>query len=606
MVVSPVATSAQGRPDVLPGRGRVTIDGELELTYQDDEVSGRLLGFLHSQDRRIPLRFQDGKAPNLPTGSRVRVDGDLADGVVTTVNVSAMSVSATQTIGTRQVLVILFNFTGNATQPFSASTVSSVNDQVKSFYRENSYGQADMNFTVAGYFTISASTSTCDYYTWATQAETAATNAGFNLAAYDRRILAFPRVSACSWTGMGNVSGPRSWVNGSYVLRTVAHEQGHNFGDHHSQSLQCSGSCATVEYGDDRDILGASGVVGHMNAFQKERLGWLNYGGSPTIQTVATSGDYWIGSYEANVADTKALRIWNAANSTYYYVESRARVGFDVNVTAGVTVHVGSPSTGYGQQVDLAPTTTTVDSTLDIGQTFSDQAVGVYITTLSTGTDGALVRIEFGQLSCSSGTPGVSVSPSNQVGSAGSVLRYGVTVTNNDASSCASSPFNLSASVPTGWSATFSSSPSLAPGSSTQVTMSVAVPAGVLGTTSFNVNARNASSGTTGSAIGSATVASSLDVAAAAAVSGNKNNRTIAVNVTVGIGSTPVSGATVTVTITRPFGGSVIVSATTGADGRASARYSMKRSDPSGTYQIRADASAGGITGSASTSVNVQ
>lgn len=605
MVLSPVSVFAQGRPDVLPGRGRVAIDGELELTYQDDEVSGRLLGFLHSQNRRIPLQFPNGKAPNLPTGSQVRVSGDLADGTVTSADISALAVPSTQTFGTRQVLVILFNFTGNATQPFSASTVSSVNDQVKSFYRENSYGQADMNFTVAGYYTISASTSTCDYYTWATQAETAATNAGFNINAYDRRVFAFPRVSACSWTGMGNVSGPRSWVNGSYIVRTVAHEQGHNFGDHHSQSLQCSGSCTTVEYGDDRDILGASGVVGHMNAFQKERLGWLNYGSSPTIQTVATGGDYWIGSYEANVADTKALRIWNAANSTYYYVESRARVGFDANVTAGVTVHVGSPSSGYGQQVDLAPSTTTIDSTLDIGQTFSDQALGVYITTLSTGTDGALVHIDFGQVSCTSGAPGVTLSPASQVGASGSVLRYGVTLRNNDGQTCAASPFALSASVPAGWTASFSAIGSVAPGASAQSTLSVTVPTGASGTNAFNVTAQDTASGTSGSAIASATVAASLGVTTAAAVSGSKNNRAITVNVAVAVGSSAVAGAPVTITITRPFGGSVTVAATTGTDGRATARYALKRSDPSGAYQIRANVSTGGLTGTASTSVNV-
>jgi hypothetical protein len=609
VLLAPMPGSAQGRPDPLPGRGRVVIDGELELTYQDDETSGRLLGFLHSQNRRVPLRFQNGVAPNLPTGSRVRVSGDLADGVVTATDVSALSVSATQTIGTRQVLVILFNFSTNATQPFSISTVNSVNDQVKSFYRENSYGLADMNFTVAGYFTITASTSTCDYYTWATQAETAATNAGFNLSAYDRRVLAFPRVSACSWSGMGNVSGPRSWVNGSYALRTVAHEQGHNFGDHHSQALRCDTAslCTTVEYGDDRDVLGASGVVGHMNAFQKERLGWLNYGSSPTIQTIATSGDYWIGSYEANVADAKALRVWNAANSTYYYVESRARTGFDSGLTAGVTVHVGSPSNGYGQQVDLSPTTTTYDSTLDVGQTFADPALGVYITTLSTGTAGALVRVEFGgQLSCVSGAPGVTLSPSSQFGASGSVLIYAVTVANTDGSACAASPFALAASVPAGWTASFSSTPTLAPGASAQVTMSVAVPSGASGTNAFNVTAQNRTSGAGGSAIASATVAASLAVTSAATVSGGKNNRAITVNVAVGVNSTPVAGAAVTVTITRPFGGSVALAATTGADGRASVRYSVRRSDPAGTYQVRADASSGGVTGTASTTVNVQ
>src|SRR4029079_7397469 len=141
-------------------------------------------------------------------------------------------------------------------------------------YAENSYGQAALNFTVTGWFTIAASNTTCDYYTWASQADAAATGAGFMVTNYDRIVYAFPQTSACGWTGMGNVAGPRSWINGSYNTRAVAHEQGHNFGNHHSHASKCDANgCVTVDYGDDRDVLGASGVVGHMNAFQKERLG---------------------------------------------------------------------------------------------------------------------------------------------------------------------------------------------------------------------------------------------------------------------------------------------------------------------------------------------
>ena len=66
-----------------------------------------------------------------------------------------------------------------------------------------------------------------------------------------------------------------------------------------------------------------------MNAFQKERLGWLNYGGAPVAQTVSTSGDYWIDNYETLSGPTKALKIANPAAGGFYYIESRAQVGFD-------------------------------------------------------------------------------------------------------------------------------------------------------------------------------------------------------------------------------------------------------------------------------------
>jgi hypothetical protein len=292
---------AQGRPqDVLPGVGRVVLEGDLEVTYEDHDDSARLLHFLHVDNRRVPLRFSDGDAPDLPTGSRVRVVGDLAEGTVTTssTSVTTLATSASRTLGQQKVLVILFNFSNNTSQAFSSSTVSSVNSSVRSYYLENTYGQTEMVFSVTGWYTIAATDATCDYYTWASQAEALVSKAGIDYTTYDRRVFAFPRAASCSWNGMGNVAGPRSWANGSYTVRTIAHEQGHNFGDHHSRASKCaSGSCTTVEYGDDRDLMGAGGIVAHMNAFQKERLGWLNYGVSPGIQTVTTTGEYWIDAY---------------------------------------------------------------------------------------------------------------------------------------------------------------------------------------------------------------------------------------------------------------------------------------------------------------------
>ena len=329
---------------------------------------------------------------------KAKKDSNLAEGGITPVTVTVTSGTTARTMGGQDALVILFNFSNDRSQPYSPDSAASVTSQVRDFYLENSFGQTIMNFTVTGWLTIPATNAGCDYYTWATQAETAASNAGFNLNAYDRRILAFPAGTGCTWWGMGNLAGPRSWVNGSFALRVVAHEQGHNFGNHHSHSMPCNaGSCGSVEYGDDRDVLGTPGTVGHMNAFQKERLGWLNYGSSPTIQTVTSSNDYWIQNYEVITGDPRALKIWNSKTGTYYYVESRANTGFDAGVPSGVTLHTGSPSVANSSyQVDLAPESSDWDSTLDPGQVFRDSAIGVEIETLSTGLDGALIRVIFG------------------------------------------------------------------------------------------------------------------------------------------------------------------------------------------------------------------
>ena len=491
--------SAQGRSEQrLAGAGPVSLEGELEVSYEDDEARGtaRLVHVLKALGARVPLRFP-GKTPeHLQTGDYVSVTGDLADGTVTTTSVTTLAVPASQTLGPRSVLVILFNFSNNPTQAFSASTVANVNTEVRNYYLENSYGQAELTFTVAGWYTIAATDAGCDYYGWATQAEEKASAAGVNLSSYDRRVYAFPKAGSCSWTGMGNLSGARSWSNGSYTVRTIAHEQGHNFGNHHSRAIKCdAAACKTVEYGDDRDVLGRPGTVAHMNAFQKERLGWLNYGAAPGVQTVASSGDYWIDNYEGVPGYTKALKIWNPANSSFYYVESRAKTGFDSSVAAGVTIH--SSASGVSYQLDLDPGTTGYDSTLDVGQVFSDGAIGLSLQTLSADTSGAMVRVTLGTAaSCTKGAPTVSLS--------GAGPTFTVTVKNNNSPACAASAVAFAAAAPTGWSAAFSpTSLTLASGAVGTTALTLIAPAGTSGTYAFSVTATDSTSGKSASASGS-------------------------------------------------------------------------------------------------------
>ena len=44
--------------------------------------------------------------------------------------------------------------------------------------------------------------------------------------------------------------------------------------------------CVASGYGDLFDMMGSSNTTPHFNAFQKERLGWLNAGVSPPLTTV--------------------------------------------------------------------------------------------------------------------------------------------------------------------------------------------------------------------------------------------------------------------------------------------------------------------------------
>ena len=95
-------------------------------------------------------------------------------------------------------------------------------------------------------------------------------------------------------------------------------------------------------------------------------------------------------------------------------------------------IHTGSETTGNSSyEIDLAPQTTTFDSMLDVGQTFTDPALNLSITTLSADAAGATVSVSLGPLPCTHTSPIVSVSPS-QSAVAGGALTYNVSVTNTD------------------------------------------------------------------------------------------------------------------------------------------------------------------------------
>jgi hypothetical protein len=604
----------------VPPPPDVDVEGELDVLYEDDDDNPKMHHFLHENGRRRELRFRHG-APDVPSGTRIRVTGnDLGEGTIEPVSINITSGITARTMGGQDALVILINFSNNPTQPYTPSTAAAVNQQVRNFYLENSYGQTVMNFSVAGWFTIAASDAGCDYYTWASQAEAAASNAGFNVNAYDRRIIAFPKAASCSWWGMGNLSGPRSWVNGNYALRVVAHEQAHNFGNHHAHSKPCDAqTCGTVEYGDDRDILGASGIVGHLNAFAKERLGWLNYGASPAIQTVTSSDDYWIDNYEAIGGGARALKIWNPNTSTYYYVESRAKTGFDANANAGVTIHTGSPTVANSSyQLDMAPTTTSWTPTLAVGEVFTDPAMELTIQTLSSGLTGALIRVGIGGSSSGGGggtepppPPPACVEAAPTVALAwASPMHYTVSITTNKSDGCAPSSIGLTATVPSGWSGSFSpaSFSSIPPGSTISSTLTLVAPAGASGTFPFSAKVTDGSYSTTASGSLTLVAITTLEVSTSVSMTSDRkgNNKSAAIKPAVKSGQSAVANASVTVEVTKPNGVKSTMTGTTAADGTTSFNYPIKPKDPKGTYQVKTNVSKDGATATTTTSFVVQ
>lgn len=479
----------------------VTLKGKFEAFHIDNaDGSARYEFYLTDETtgRRYQLHFANTNYPNALTGDRVQVRGVRVDSEivlaagstsVTTLAASSPTVPP-NTFGAQKTLLMLINFSNNATQPYTVASAQSVMNTTSNFDKENSFNQAWLTSVVdvaqpadvTNWMTIAATTDgTCAYSTWASQAKSAATAAGYNLTNYSRYVYAFPSTgTGCSWWGLGSVGGNPSsaWVNGSFALRVVGHEMGHNLGLYHSHSLACaSGTCTTSEYGDGYDIMGGSS--NHFNAFQKSRLGWLNYNVSPPITFVSSDGTYAIARYESNDTQPKALQILKSSGTTntYYYVEYRAGLGFDSGITA-VVIHSGIPSTSNSSNLwDLDQVSTISDWVLNLGQTYQDATAGVSITNLSQDTTGTQIGVTFGPIVCVPRNPSLVLSPTNASLFAGQAASFNYTLTDNDTSSCPSSNFSVTPSFPTG----FSQSPSsinytLLPGASVAGSLIVSTP----------------------------------------------------------------------------------------------------------------------------------
>jgi hypothetical protein len=501
------AMTASGRAALPPEALRyveedVTLDGELDVLHEDYGNGGRYVHWLKLGGARLSVNFATQAPPLLQSGDRVRVralrvEQALAVGDVSQVEVLAAALG--NTFGAQKTAVILVAFSNqpgvSSTTPSQAqAVVFGAGASVTNFFYEASYQQTSLTGNVFGPYTISISSTGCDYYGIAMAAEQAATAAGVSLSSYTRRVYAFPS-NGCGWWGLGTVGGYPSmaWINGSFQNGVVAHEMGHNLGLYHSHALECgaatiAASCSSVDYGDILDVMGSAVPPKHFNAAQKERLGWLGYGASPPITTVQSSGVYTIDPYESMGAAPKALKVLSSAGD-WYYVEYRQPIGFDastvtgnLNVRNGVVVHMMDGTNANGiYLLDMTPATSSwADPALGVNQSFVDEAGGITISPQWTDGTNAGVNITLGPSACVRQNPSIVMSPAQQQGAASVAVIYALSVTNHD-TGCAASTFAQSVTVPSGWTATFGSGPlSIGSGASASTTLSATAPASVL------------------------------------------------------------------------------------------------------------------------------
>jgi hypothetical protein len=151
--------------------------------------------------------------------------------------------------------------------------------------------------------------------------------------------------------------------------------------------------CDDGEYLDLIDVMGASLFFGHLNAFQKETLGWLP---PAAIRDVTESGQYYLTAFEVRSQGPKALRIRRQIDSELY-VEYRTPTGFDrfdfPGFTDGAVFHLVQPLQTGGPRDSFLVLGPAGVLALGPGRTLRDER-GHEITVLARSPRGLLLDVQ--------------------------------------------------------------------------------------------------------------------------------------------------------------------------------------------------------------------
>lgn len=309
-------------------------------------------------------------------------------------------------------------------------------DSTKAYYLQNSFGMHDLVGMVSPK-TYSYPMTTCDTSGMAS-ALRAQLDADVGQVSDVYLWYIGKNISACSWSGLSG--GKDTWYNGSSSCVVLVQEPGHSFGMSHSSSMTCTdpatgavtairddlgtgdaASCTHSEYGNRYDTMG--GGCRHFNAYNKVYRTYLQKCNGVNVRK---SGTFNLMPIEKPCNGIQALQVPmprtrgffrtggggsdGVTQLSYYTVELRAPIGFDSSMKATVIINAApkwsviSTTGGRGSRgehtwlLDMAASVTTgQDGTahaLAAGQTFTDPAGGVSITTLSVGNEGAVIKVD--------------------------------------------------------------------------------------------------------------------------------------------------------------------------------------------------------------------
>ncbi len=360
-------------------------------------------------------------------GPILEADGALP-GLGASPSVTTSQASASHLLGPQSVLVILTSFsdvpgplTDITTTPSTAITSDYVTNQltvnVANFYTQASYGKATigsvdvtpvlpMPSTLASYSTAGNTAGLEN------DAKSAAIKAGYAPANYNRVEVVFPNTHTITgdqfgWSGLAELGGSFTWINGNFSLNVVAHELGHNFGLSHARLWQIPATSTnpvdpagvSLDYGDVFDIMGhaPSDPVTQPdppNPWYLNNLGWMP---DSAVQTVTVGDTYRVYRFDdpnATGNTPLALRV-NRSEGTDYWVAFRRKYQGDPlygNVSNGAYIFWALNGNPSSQLIDMnpvlglnPPNLIAQDAALPNGQTFNDSAAGISFQVMDVG-----------------------------------------------------------------------------------------------------------------------------------------------------------------------------------------------------------------------------
>ena len=309
---------------------------------------------------------------------------------------------------------------------------------------------------------------------------------------------------------------------------------------------------------------------------------------------------------------TQSITAGNSANDTVTVTnnDSSACTASSFNLAAAVPS--GWTASLGGSTLTISPGatgSTTLQVTSPSTATGGSYNVSVTATNSSSSTYSGSASATISIVTCSLANPTVTLSPSSQSVAVGSPASYTVTVTNNNNSNCTASSFALSAAMPSGLTASFtSSSLSIASGGSASTTLQVGSSSTLSGGNyNFTVTAANSAAPSySGSTSALEALIASVSVTVTTEKSVYSRGQSVTIKAVVNTNGSQAANVSVSFTIKNPKNKTYTGTATTGGNGAAVYTYKIKPNDPTGTWGVTAVGSVSGVTGSGTTSFTVQ